>query len=97
MAGGQIALTELVENYPGFPEGISGFDLSEKMKQQAMEFGADLREIQAVTGLERDGEAGCWAVITDEGPVRARAVILAPGGSRAARASPARPSSSAAA
>ena len=32
MAGGQIALTELVENYPGFPEGISGFDLSEKMK-----------------------------------------------------------------
>ena len=35
MAGGQIALTELVENYPGFPEGISGFDLSEKMKEQA--------------------------------------------------------------
>ena len=33
MAGGQIALTELVENYPGFPEGISGFDLSEKMKE----------------------------------------------------------------
>jgi thioredoxin reductase (NADPH) len=79
MAGGQIALTELVENYPGFPEGISGFDLSEKMKEQAKEFGADLREIRAVTGLERDPEAGCWAVLTDQGPVRARSVILAPG------------------
>jgi thioredoxin reductase (NADPH) len=79
MAGGQIALTELVENYPGFPEGISGFDLSEKMKEQAIKFGADLREIQAVTGLERDEAAGCWAVLTDGGPVRARAVVLAPG------------------
>jgi thioredoxin reductase (NADPH) len=79
MAGGQIALTELVENYPGFPEGISGFDLSEKMKAQAKEFGADLREIQAVTSLERDPRAGCWAVLTDQGPVRARSVILAPG------------------
>ena len=36
MAGGQIALTELVENYPGFPEGVSGFDLSEKMRRQAV-------------------------------------------------------------
>ena len=79
MAGGQIALTELVENYPGFPEGISGFDLSEKMKEQAVKFGADLREIQAVTGLERDPDSGFHAVVTDQGPVRARAVILAPG------------------
>ena len=79
MAGGQIALTELVENYPGFPEGISGFDLSEKMKEQAVKFGADLREIQAVTGLERDEATGFWAVLTDGGAVRGRSVILAPG------------------
>ena len=78
MAGGQIALTELVENYPGFPEGISGFDLSEKMKSQAVRFGADLREIQAVTSLRRRPE-GCYDVVTDQGALRARSVILAPG------------------
>ena len=78
MAGGQIALTELVENYPGFPEGISGFDLSEKMKSQAVQFGAELREIQAVTTLRREPD-GCYGVVTDQGALRAKSVILAPG------------------
>ena len=49
MAGGQIALTDLVENYPGFPEGISGFDLSQKMKEQAEKFGVEMREIEGVS------------------------------------------------
>jgi len=79
MAGGQIAMTELVENYPGFPEGISGYDLSEKMKEQALKFGADLREIQGVSSLEHDDLADAWTVQTDGGPVKGRAVILAPG------------------
>ena len=78
MAGGQIALTELVENYPGFPEGISGFDLSEKMKNQAVQFGAELREIQTVTSLRREPD-GCYSVVTDQGALRAKSVILAPG------------------
>ena len=78
MAGGQIALTELVENYPGFPEGISGFDLSEKMKDQAVQFGAELREIQAVTALSCDAD-GFHRVVTDQGALRTRSVILAPG------------------
>ena len=58
MAGGQIALTDLVENYPGFPEGISGFDLSQKMKEQAEKFGAEMREIEGVADLHTDAE-GC--------------------------------------
>ena len=78
MAGGQIALTDLVENYPGFPEGISGFDLATKMKDQAVKFGAEMREIEAVSEL-RKGADGCYVVVTDREEIRARAVILAPG------------------
>ncbi len=78
MAGGQIALTELVENYPGFPEGISGFDLSQKMKTQAEEFGAEVREIEGVTAIAEDRD-GRLAVTTDRETIRTRSVILAPG------------------
>jgi thioredoxin reductase (NADPH) len=78
MAGGQIALTELVENYPGFPEGISGFDLADRMKRQAVGFGAEMREIELVSALQTNPEGG-YAVVTDQGVVRGRSVILAPG------------------
>ncbi len=78
MAGGQIALTDLVENYPGFPEGISGFDLSQKMKEQAEKFGAEMREIEGVAALRRDPE-GHYVVVTDREEILTRTVILAPG------------------
>ncbi len=78
MSGGQIALTDLVENYPGFPEGISGFDLAQKMKEQAEKFGAVLREIEAVSEL-RPEDDGTYTVVTDREEIRARSVILAPG------------------
>ncbi|NLE22181.1 MAG: thioredoxin-disulfide reductase [Actinobacteria bacterium] len=78
MAGGQIALTDLVENYPGFPEGISGFDLTQKMKEQAEKFGAEMREIEGVVELRAEPD-GCHALVTDREEIRARTVILAPG------------------
>jgi thioredoxin reductase (NADPH) len=77
-AGGIMAITERIENYPGFPEGITGFELAEKMKQQAAQFGADLREITTVAALDRRPD-GSWVVVTDEERIAARAVILSPG------------------
>jgi thioredoxin reductase (NADPH) len=77
-AGGQMALTERIENYPGFPEGIPGFDLTEKMKKQATQFGSDLREIMTVAAME-PAEGGLWTIITDQETVTGKVVILAPG------------------
>jgi len=77
MAGGQMAITELIENYPGFPEGIGGFELSDRMKQQAVKFGAEIREITMVHGVETHD--GVHRVRTDQGELSARTLLLAPG------------------
>jgi thioredoxin reductase (NADPH) len=78
MAGGQMALTELIENYPGFPDGIRGFDLAELMKRQATHFGAELREITAVETIT-PGLGEGFMVTTDQGAVHGRVLLLAPG------------------
>ncbi|MGC8976647.1 MAG: thioredoxin-disulfide reductase, partial [Candidatus Ratteibacteria bacterium] len=43
LAGGNMLLTELIENYPGFPEGITGFQLAENMKRQFLKFGGEIK------------------------------------------------------
>ena len=48
--GGQVLLTDRIDNYPGFPEGISGFDLVDKMAAQAARFGLETR-VGTVTGM----------------------------------------------
>ena len=45
--GGQLTTTSDVENFPGYPEGISGFDMMEDMKKQAERFGANIRRVIA--------------------------------------------------
>lgn len=74
--GGQVATTDMVENYPGFPQGVSGAELAGLMNEQAERFGARI-EMAEVEGLAREGDF--WRVDTSEGPYRARAVIVATG------------------
>lgn len=75
-AGGQMALTESIDNYPGFEDGIDGFTLAEKMQQQAERFGASSEYAQ----VERmDLTASPKVLETSEGTFYARTVVLATG------------------
>ncbi len=77
--GGWIVNAGLVENYPGFAEGISGLELAEAMNQQALKFGLETLTAE-VNGLHLDGEQR--VVKTSEGDVVARAIIVAGGSDR---------------
>ncbi len=77
--GGLIANAELVENYPGFPEGISGFDIGERMSQQASRFGLETLSAE-VTGV--DLLKNIKVINTTEGDFSARAIIIASGAER---------------
>lgn len=74
--GGQIANVERVENYPGFPEGISGYELGQAMLQQAMKYGLETVAAE-VTAIELAEQAK--VINTTEGEFRAKAVIIAGG------------------
>ena len=75
-AGGQMALTEQIDNYPGYEEGIDGFTLAERMQQQAERFGA-VTEYAQVERMEL--KTTPKVLETSEGIFRARTVVLATG------------------
>lgn len=77
-AGGQMATTAQVDNYPGFEEGVDGFDLGMKMQTQAERFGAEtlLEEVLSV-----DLKAVPKQIITDSQEIEADTVIIATGAS----------------
>ena len=75
-AGGQMALTEQIDNYPGFEDGIDGFSLAEKMQKQAERFGVRSEYAEV---LRMDLTAVPKLLETSEGIFRGKTVVLATG------------------
>ena len=75
-AGGQMALTEQIDNYPGFEDGIDGFSLAEKMQKQAERFGVSSEYAEV---LRMDLTAVPKLLETSEGTFRGKTVVLATG------------------
>jgi len=79
--GGQAGVTNRVENYPGFPEGVRGGDLADRFIEQARRYGVELLQAVGVAGVERDPD-GVVVVETRAGEhYHARAVLVATGSS----------------
>jgi thioredoxin reductase (NADPH) len=76
-AGGHAAMTDAIENYPGFPEGISGAELTESMEKQARKFGASFKTIVEVSGIEHAD--GVFSVKAADETFTAKTVIVASG------------------
>jgi len=76
LPGGQILLSDWVENYPGFPEGIGPFELMENFRKQAVKFGAVI-ETDEAKGVRKKNES--WVVVGQNREYAARTVIVASG------------------
>lgn len=74
--GGQINVTDEVENYPGFPEALSGYDLTERMRQQAVRFRAEFIDDE-VTAIGMEGL--CKIIETREKTYRTKSLIVCTG------------------
>ncbi len=74
---GQVAIAPMVENYPGFPEGITGIELMQRIEKQARKFGADIRTFEKVTELKI--KEGSFIVKTSKQSYEAIAIIIAIG------------------
>jgi thioredoxin reductase (NADPH) len=85
--GGQAGQSSRIENYLGFPDGVSGAQLTERARRQAVRFGAEVLTTRKVVGLEPRGSARAVR-FADGGEVTAHAVILATGVSYQALAAP---------
>lgn len=74
--GGQIISTETIENYPGFPDGISGFELMLNFQKQAKRFGCEFQN-EEVLAIKTAG--AIKKVVINEGEIEAKVIILATG------------------
>jgi len=75
--GGQAALTAFVENFPGFPGGVSGYDLMENMRNQAVSFGLEVRTAEVTCIEPHEGKP--FRICTQDGELFARTIIVCTG------------------
>jgi thioredoxin reductase (NADPH) len=76
--GGQAAISDRIDNYPGFPEGISGAELSERFVLQARRYGVELLSAVSVTGVRTDGDELVTSLASGQ-ELTSHAVIVATG------------------
>ena len=76
--GGQAGQSASIENYLGFPKGLSGSDLTQRAVAQAARFGAEMVLAREVVGLEQRGPVRA-VLLGDAGEIEARAVLVATG------------------
>lgn len=75
-AGGQVALTDVIDNYPGFDEGVEGFELGMKLQQGAERFGAKTEYTEVISA---DFSGKIKKLTTDSGELFARTIVIATG------------------
>ena len=79
--GGQAGVTERLDNYPGFPEGIGGADLADRFVQQAQRYGVEMLQAVSVTHVSDDGHREFDVETATGDHYHARAVLIATGSS----------------
>lgn len=76
VVGGMAAITDKIDNYPGFTDGIEGMELTEKIRKQAEKFGAQI-EVGDVTAIRDDGDKKI--VIVDDKEIQAKTILISTG------------------
>ncbi|MDY6964666.1 MAG: thioredoxin-disulfide reductase [Halobacteriota archaeon] len=77
MPGGQIATAEKIDNYPGFPNGITGMELAVKIEEQAKNAGVTINTLESVENIKKMKEE--FLVLTSEGEYKSRSIIISSG------------------
>jgi thioredoxin reductase (NADPH) len=76
--GGQAGITQVLDNFPGFPEGISGADFADRLEEQAVRFGVETLQAQEIIGISKD-DAYFGIETADGSEYISRTILLATG------------------
>jgi len=77
--GGQVGITQTLDNFPGFDEGITGGEFADRLARQARKFGVEILQAQEAVEIEPDGQYLCVTTGLDAHQIGAQAVLLATG------------------